>query len=443
MPCPHNEITIVQRSQRQSAVAAAAYQSGEKLFCEYDQQVKHYPEKRGIVHNEILLPANAPPEYADRNTLWNAAEAVEKQWNSQLARRWVLTIPREIPPDQYAVLPERYRALPHYDDEAGGSEQPMKTDVIINRDALCALQELPSESVHCCVTSPPYFALRDYGLDAQIGQEDTPEQYIDRLTSVFRELYRVLRKDGTLWLNIADTYCGTGNKGGYADPKNPKGRTGQRIARNSRVTGCKQKDLIGIPWLLAFSLREQGWYLRSDIIWQKQNPMPESCKDRPTRCYEHIFLLSKEKKYYYDAAAIAEPLAPTTAERYRRARSTNSKYTQEIPGQGKVQGLNRPRDGGYYDDALMPTTRNKRDVWLINTVPYKGAHFAAFPPKLAETCILAGCPKGGIVIDPFFGSGTTGFAAKSLDRHYIGIELNAEYCALARARIGGAGLSSN
>ena len=319
----------------------------------------------------------------------------------------------------------------------------MKTDVIINRDALCALQELPSESVHCCVTSPPYFALRDYGLDAQIGQEDTPEQYIDRLTAVFSELYRVLRKDGTLWLNIADTYCGTGNKGGYADPKNPKGRTGQRIARNSRVTGCKQKDLIGIPWLLAFSLREQGWYLRSDIIWQKQNPMPESCKDRPTRCYEHIFLLSKEKKYYYDAAAIAEPLAPTTAERYRRARSTNSKYIQEIPGQGKVQGLNRPRDGGYYDDALMPTTRNKRDVWLINTVPYKGAHFAAFPPKLAETCILAGCPKGGIVIDPFFGSGTTGLAAKSLDRHYIGIELNAEYCALARARIGGAGLSNS
>ena len=163
----------------------------------------------------------------------------------------------------------------------------MKTDVIINRDALAALKELPSESVHCCVTSPPYYALRDYGLDAQIGQEDTPEQYIDRLTAVFGELYRVLRKDGTLWLNIADTYCGTGNKGGYPDPKNPKGRTGQRIARNSRVTGCKQKDLIGIPWLLAFSLREQGWYLRSDIIWQKQNPMPESCKDRPTRCYEH------------------------------------------------------------------------------------------------------------------------------------------------------------
>ncbi len=173
------------------------------------------------------------------------------------------------------------------DDKAGGSEQPMKTDVIINREAFYALQELPSESVNCCVTSPPYYALRDYGLDAQIGREDTPEQYIDRLTAVFRELHRVLRKDGTFWLNIADTYCGTGIKGGI-DPKNPKG---------APDSGCKeqQKDLIGIPWLLAFSLREQGWYLRSDIIWQKQNPMPESCKDRPTRCYEHIFCSQRKE----------------------------------------------------------------------------------------------------------------------------------------------------
>lgn len=168
----------------------------------------------------------------------------------------------------------------------------LKTDTIINRDALYALRELPEESVHCCVTSPPYYALRDYGLDMQIGREDTPEQYIDRLTEVFRELRRVLRSDGTLWLNIADTYCGTGNKGYHADPKNPKGRNGQQIARNNRVSGCKQKDLIGIPWLLAFALRADGWYLRSDIIWQKENPMPESVKDRPTRCYEHIFLLA-------------------------------------------------------------------------------------------------------------------------------------------------------
>ena len=172
----------------------------------------------------------------------------------------------------------------------------LKTDTIINRDALYALRELPSESVHCAVTSPPYYALRDYGLDAQIGLEDTPEQYIEKLTEVFRELRRVLRPDGTLWLNIADTYCGTGSKGGCTDPKYPQGRNGQSGSVARKAAGCKQKDLIGIPWLLAFSLRSDGWYLRSDIIWQKENPMPESCKDRPTRCYEHIFLLTKEKK---------------------------------------------------------------------------------------------------------------------------------------------------
>ncbi len=313
----------------------------------------------------------------------------------------------------------------------------MKTDVIINRDALFALRELPGESVNCCVTSPPYYALRDYGLDAQIGRKDTPEQYIERLVGVFHELKRVLRPDGTFWLNIADTYCGTGSKGNHADPKNPKGRNGQQVAMNHRAHGCKQKDLIGIPWLLAFALRTDGWYLRSDIIWQKDNPMPESVKDRPTRCYEHIFLLTKSKQYYYDALSIAEPTAPTTAARYRAGRGQNQKYAAEVPGQGKVQGLNKARNGGYYDDALIPALRNKRDVWLINTVPYKGGHFAAYPPKLAQTCILAGCPRGGVVIDPFFGSGTTGLAAKALDRRYIGIELNAEYCALARARIGG------
>lgn len=313
----------------------------------------------------------------------------------------------------------------------------LKTDTIINRDALFALRELPADSVDCCVTSPPYYALRDYGLDAQIGREDTPEQYIERLVKVFHELKRVLKSDGTFWLNIADTYCGTGNKGSHTDPKNPKGRNGQGVSIARQAAGCKQKDLIGIPWLLAFALRADGWYLRSDIIWLKENPMPESCKDRPSRCYEHIFLLTKSKKYHYDAAAVAEPTAPKTAARYMRGRTTESKYAAEIPGQGKVQGLNRARSGGYYDDALIPTMRNRRDVWRINTVPYKGGHFAAFPPKLAETCILAGCPKGGVVIDPFLGSGTTAAVAKQLHRHYIGIELNAEYCALAGARIGG------
>ena len=288
----------------------------------------------------------------------------------------------------------------------------MKTDVIINRDALYALRELPSESVNCCVTSPPYYGLRDYGLDAQIGREDTPEQYIDRLVEVFRELRRVLKDDGTFWLNIADTYCGSGMK-----------------------AGCKQKDLIGIPWLLAFALRSDGWYLRSDIIWLKENPMPESCRDRPSRCYEHIFLLTKSKKYYYDAAAIAEPIAPGTAARYRQGRGAGHKYAEEVPGQGKYRVSIKPAAAAIMTTLLCRPQGTSGTFGL--SIPYKGGHFAAYPPKLAETCILAGCPAGGVVLDPFFGSGTTGLAAKSLDRRYIGIELNAEYCALAGARIGG------
>ena len=313
----------------------------------------------------------------------------------------------------------------------------MSENIIINRDCLAALRDLPDESVNCCVTSPPYYALRDYGMDAQIGREDSPEEYIRRLVLVFREVRRVLTADGTLWLNIADTYCGTGNKGGYLDPKNPKGRNGQSVSLARRASECKQKDMIGIPWLLAFALRADGWYLRSDIIWCKANPMPESCKDRPSRCYEHVFLLTKSKKYYYDALAIAEPIAEGTAARYKGGRSASSKYAEEIPGQGKVQKLNAARAAGTITDADISPVRNARDVWHINTVPYKGGHFAAYPPKLAERCILAGCPRGGIVLDPFFGSGTTGLAAVKNDRRYIGIELNAEYCELAKERIGG------
>lgn len=313
----------------------------------------------------------------------------------------------------------------------------MSENIIINRDCLAALRDLPDESVNCCVTSPPYYALRDYGMDAQIGREDSPEEYIRRLVLVFREVRRVLTHDGTLWLNIADTYCGTGNKGGYLDPKNPKGRNGQSVSLARRASECKQKDMIGIPWLLAFALRADGWYLRSDIIWCKANPMPESCKDRPSRCYEHVFLLTKSKKYYYDALAIAEPIAEGTAARYKGGRSASSKYAEEIPGQGKVQKLNAARAAGTITDADISPVRNARDVWHINTVPYKGGHFAAYPPKLAERCILAGCPRGGIVLDPFFGSGTTGLAAVKNDRRYIGIELNAEYCELAKERIGG------
>ena len=277
---------------------------------------------------------------------------------------------------------------------------PIQLDHIYTGDCLEILKTLPDESVHCCVTSPPYYALRDYGVDGQIGREATPKEYISRLTEVFAEVRRVLRSDGTLWLNISDTYAGKGNQ-------------------------------------LAFSLRDAGWYLRNDIIWMKENPMPESVKDRCARCYEHIFLFSKSRKYYFDYRAISEPIAPGTASRLKRGIKGSNKYGEAIPGQTKQQTINLCREHGEITDDMINPLRNKRDVWIINTVPFKGGHYAAYPPKLVETCLLAGCPEGGIVLDPFMGSGTTGMVAKQLDRHYVGIELNPEYKKLAEARIGG------
>ena len=313
----------------------------------------------------------------------------------------------------------------------------IQLDIIHTGDCLEVLKTLPDESVHCCVTSPPYYALRDYGMEEQIGREATPKEYISRLTEVFTEVRRVLRSDGTLWLNIADTYAGKGNQGDFVDPKNPKGRNGQAVALNYKVEGCKPKDMIGIPWMLAFALRDSGWYLRNDIIWMKENPMPESCKDRCSRCYEHIFLLSKSRKYFFDAKAISEPIAPATAERLKRGMKGGNKYGKPVPGQPQTQTINRPRAHGEITDSMINPMRNKRDVWVVNTVPFKGGHYAAYPPKLVEPCLLAGCPEGGIVLDPFFGSGTTGMVAKQLNRHYIGIELNPEYVELAKTRIGG------
>lgn len=287
------------------------------------------------------------------------------------------------------------------------------------------------------MTSPPYYALRDYGMDEQIGRETSPKDYISRLTEVFAEVRRVLRSDGTLWLNISDTYAGKGNQGDFIDAKNPKGRNGQAVALNYKVEGCKPKDMIGIPWMLAFSLRDAGWYLRNDIIWMKENPMPESVKDRCARCYEHIFLFSKSRKYHFDYKAISEPIAPTTAERLKRGLNGSNKFSKAIPGQSQRQTINRVREHGSITDDMINPLRNKRDVWIINTVPFKGGHYAAYPPKLVETCLLAGCPEGGVVLDPFMGSGTTGMVAKQLDRHYVGIELNPEFTELAYARIGG------
>ena len=266
----------------------------------------------------------------------------------------------------------------------------MQTDRIYCGDALTVLKTLPDSSVNCCITSPPYYALRDYGVDGQIGREETPALYVERLTGIFREVRRVLTPDGTLWLNIADTYAGKGNQGEALDPKYPKGRTGQIVALNGKVEGCKAKDMIGIPWLLAFALRADGWYLRSDIIWQKANPMPESVTDRPSRCYEHIFLLSKSRRYYYNAAAVAEPMAESSVARYKRGRF-GGKYAKEVPGQGNVQGLNRTRSGGYYDNAQIPQLRNKRDQH--RAVP--GRAFCRLPAQAGGNLPAGGLPAGG------------------------------------------------
>ena len=255
------------------------------------------------------------------------------------------------------------------------------------------------------------------------------------MVAVFREVRRVLKKDGTCFIVIGDSYAGSGGgKGQYMDPKYPKGRNGQNPSITQKVLGYKSKDLMGIPWRLAFALREDGWYLRSDIIWHKENAMPEACRDRPTRSYEHVFLLSKSPRYYYDYEQMAEPMKEVSKKRYVRGRSEDNKYLKEDAGIS-VQKINKARKYGQYKGDNIPQFRNKRDIWTINTVSFRGNHYAAFPPKLAEICMIAGCPKGGIILDPFIGSGVTGFVSLFHNRKYIGIELNEDYVRLARKRI--------
>ena len=308
-------------------------------------------------------------------------------------------------------------------------------NTILCGDALEMLKNFPDESISCCITSPPYYGLRDYKSDGQIGREKTVEEYLDRLVQVFRQVRRVLKKDGTCFIVIGDSYAGSGGgKGQYMDPKYPKGRNGQNPSITQKVLGYKAKDLMGIPWRLALLLREDGWYLRSDIIWHKENAMPEACRDRPTRSYEHVFLLSKSPKYYYDYEQMAEPMKEVSKKRYVRGRSEDNKYLKEDAGIS-VQKINRARRYGEYKGDNIPQFRNKRDIWTINTVSFRGEHYAAFPPKLAEICMIAGCPKGGIILDPFLGSGTVGFVALIQDRKYIGIELNEDYVNLAKKRI--------
>ena len=306
---------------------------------------------------------------------------------------------------------------------------------LICANAAAGLKTLPHESVQMCVTSPPYYGLRDYGTDGQIGVEQTPREYIDRLVEVFAEVYRVLKQDGTLWLNISDSYAGSG-KGPMSIQVAGNGKNRNLYDMKSRIyevpkrwENIKPKDMIGIPWMLAFALRDFGYYLRSDIIWHKTNCLPESVKDRPSKCYEHIFLFAKSPKYYFDYKAIQEPIKEVTAARYKRGRSGKAKYS----GAQASQGIDQRTDA-VTEKARQ--YRRKRDVWEVSTNTYRmDEHFAMFPERLIEPCILAGSREGDTVLDPFFGSGTTGAVAKRLGRSCIGIDLNPRYLEKAEMRI--------
>lgn len=302
-------------------------------------------------------------------------------------------------------------------------------------DALETLKQMEDESINCCVTSPPYWGLRDYGCDGQLGLESTPEEYVANMVEVFREVKRVLRKDGTLWLNLGDSYysnfgggsgtCTTGNKEAL-----------QQRGRNilPKHDNLKSKDLVGIPWRVAFALQADGWWLRSDIIWAKPNPMPESVRDRPTKAHEYIFLLSKSDRYFYDNEAIKEPVAESTKMWGGGKQGWGPSNTKHSTPQG-THGPSLRGEGrcGESSDGK----RNKRTVWNISTKPFSEAHFAVFPPELPEICIKAGCPQGGTVLDPFAGAGTTLYVAEQLGRNSIGIELNPDYCGIIRRRMGG------
>lgn len=305
---------------------------------------------------------------------------------------------------------------------------------LIKGHALDVLRNLPDKTIQTCVTSPPYFGLRDYGCDGQIGLESTPDEFVKSLVDVFAEVHRVLRNDGTVWLNLGDSYAAqrggssmpaetlAGGTSGKGDKQSHRGHDGSagHAHRNASLIGLKHKDLIGIPWRVAFALQQYGWYLRQDIIWHKPNPMPESVTDRCTKAHEYIFLLSKSEKYYYDNESIKDPVKQDWGTRSR----TNGKYHNEGTGLQPHSGLEK----SY-------TTANKRSVWSVPTKPFRGAHFATFPTELIRPCILAGSRIDDIVLDPFNGSGTTGFVSMEERRRYIGIDINQEYLSMAEERI--------
>lgn len=326
------------------------------------------------------------------------------------------------------------------------------------------LREMPDQSVHCCVTSPPYWGLRDYGVDGQIGMERTPEEYIDQLVRVFQEVRRVLRNDGTLWLNLADTYAGSrcGPDSGSTLQGSRDSQNASKVAKRTHGeadAGIPAKNLIGIPWRVALALQADGWYLRQDIIWAKPNPMPESVRDRCTKAHEYLFLLSKSPRYYFDQDAIAEELAPASVSRLSQD-VENQTGSDRVPGKtnGTMKAVSRSRRDGFIRDGrstghVLPGQsaaqhrtdreestydvgrRNRRSVWTVPTQPFREAHFATYPVELIAPCLLAGCPAGGMVLDPFGGAATTGVAADQLGRNAVLIELNPDYADIGRRRI--------
>lgn len=325
-------------------------------------------------------------------------------------------------------------------------------NTIRNIDCLVGLRQLSDGSVNCCVTSPPYYGLRDYGVDGQIGMEETPEVYVSKMVEVFHEVKRVLRDDGTLWLNLGDSYAGNnsvasnGGRAGYGTKR-------ERVV--NRISGSlKTKDLIGIPWMVAFALRNDGWYLRQDIIWAKKNCMPESVTDRCTKSHEYIFMLSKSAKYFYDQDAIKEPAlydVDGTGTQARKARQKEGSKSQPsdkhngirkagmkdataMNGKHKQDGHGK-RHNGFNERYEGIGMRNKRDVWSISPAQFPEAHFATFPEEIPAICIKAGCPTDGLVLDPFMGAGTTALVARKLNRNFVGFELNPEYCQIAMKRI--------
>ena len=352
----------------------------------------------------------------------------------------------------------------------------LEINKIYNMDCIEGMKLMDDESVNCCVTSPPYWGLRDYGVPGQLGLEKTPEEYVSKMVEVFREVKRVLRDDGTLWLNLGDSYASSqaaGDKkfGKEEFNKNRPAREFTVTPKREKPKNLKSKDLVGIPWMVAFALRADGWYLRSDIIWHKPNPMPESVTDRPTKAHEYIFLLSKSSRYYYDIESIKEIAKESSIQRLSQD-IDNQEGRQRANGGAKTNGAMKAvkfggnKADGYGDrrksgkewnpkqerkmlqyNGQRPNSKeilreqgirdktyimvNKRSVWTVATVPFKESHFATFPPKLIEPCILAGCPKDGIVLDPFMGSGTTAMVAAQLQRNYIGFELNPKYITIA------------